>query len=103
MPILTGIIFTRSLPRTKTTSIGLAPSLDFLSALATLVPAVAGGCGWVLAANEFVLAAVALAGGGSSGATPVVLPLLAFSFGSRVVTLAMGTVSTFVRERVSIS
>ena len=109
MPIFTGTILAWSPSSTKTTSICLTASLDFLSDLATLVPSAAGAL--VPAASALVLAAAGpdfaasalvpafgeLVPGGSASAASFASPFFSFSFGGRVVTLAKGTVSALVR------
>src|SRR5258707_9782751 len=87
MPIFTGIILARSPSTTKTTSIGLGASLAFLLALA-----------------EVELVGVAAAATSLVFAPTLSLPSFLFlSLGRRVVTLAIGTESTLVWDRVSIS
>src|SRR6185369_17321010 len=86
MPIFTGAALTRSPSSRKTTSIGFGVSLDFRSFAdsTTLVPA------------ALVLEPI----------TELVGPLgqlVSVFLGRRVVTLAIGTVRTFVRDRVSMS
>src|ERR1041384_1534331 len=98
MPILTGICFTLSPSKTKTTSTGLGASFDFLSALGLFVP---------VAVAAFVAAGAFVAGGESAAlavlameAVPLVfdgLFVLPMSLGIRVVTAASGTVRTLVR------
>src|SRR5437879_3161623 len=96
MPIFTGTIFAWSPSFRKTTSIGFTFSF-FLSPLAVFVPpaiadvaVLAGKLVWFPVKLVFALRAVS--------------PFSVFlSFGVRVVTLTKGTVSVFVRERVSIS
>src|SRR6266702_37114 len=81
----------------KTTSRGFAASLDFLSPLAVLVSSRLEE--FVDETSEFVLPVVVLV----PVLDPLASPFLSLSLGKRVVTLAMGTARTFVRERVSIS
>src|SRR5215813_10587594 len=91
MPIFTGACLTRSPSTKNTTSTGFGASLPFLSFAASIV---------------FVLA-LALALVLPELAAPFVTPggqfVSVLFFGRRVVTLAIGTDSTLVRERVSIS
>src|SRR6476646_8212424 len=100
MPILTGTIFTRSPSMTNTTSIGFGA---FLSALDVLVPAT----GVLVLVTRLLVsvrlnsgfASEELVPGGSASATALVSAFffasVFFSLGSRVVTLAIGTVITF--------
>src|SRR6266576_6762545 len=96
MPILTGTTLAWSPSRTNTTSMGLGASLFFLSDLGELVPV----------SDEWF---VPLPDGSFVAAGALVLPILpaspflSLSLGSRVVTLAMGTVRTLVRYRASTS
>src|SRR5258708_3732973 len=92
MPIFTGAIFTWSPSSRKTTSTGLAASLDFLSPLPRFVAIAIG----VLVG--FLVWAVA-----ELVAEPLMELVFEPSLGRRVVMLAIGTASTLVRERVSIS
>src|ERR1043166_32191 len=85
MPIFTGTILAWSPSLTKTTSIGLALSF-FLSPFALFVG---------VKLEEFVALASVL--------VPADREFVLESFGALLVTLANGTVSAFVRERVSIS
>src|SRR5437879_10854940 len=98
MPIFTGTIFTWSPSTTNTTSIGFIASF-FLSPLAELVPSASDDA--LALAVEFVFADTVVVRGGSALAR-VLVPFL-LSFGTRVVTLANGTVSTLVRARVLIA
>src|ERR1035438_9216884 len=100
MPIFTGTIFAWSPSSTKTTSICLTASLDFLSDFATLVPSAAGALvatdgasvsaveGFDSAAAELVPDFGELVAGGSCRAASLVRPFFSFSLGGRVVTLA---------------
>ena len=58
---------------------------------------------FVPAASRFVLTKLVLEAVLVAPATELVLEFLPFSFGIRVVTLAIGTQRTFVLDRVSIS
>src|SRR5439155_23564405 len=82
------------------TSMGFAASF-FLSLLAAFVPSVEADS--MVLAGLLVLADAEMVCGGSSGAAALASAFLSFPFGTRVVTLAKGTVSAFVLERVSIS
>src|ERR1035437_5766729 len=109
MPIFTGTALTWSPSSTNTTSTCLIASFDFLSDLATLVPSAAGAfvaaarasvwaaAGLDFAARELVPFFGELVLGGSARAASVGSAFCSFSFGGRVVTLANGTVSAFVR------
>src|SRR5438105_2757455 len=106
MPILTGTILARSPSLRKTTSMGLA---TFLMAL--FVPAAEGSLATSAVVMVLLLLLVAAAAEllvrdeSLFAASFVLSPFLSLSLslGRRVVTLAMGTVSTLVRLRVSIS
>src|SRR5664280_1450602 len=72
-------------------------SLDFLSGLELVCAIVAGGLALAIEVVAVVLA------GAFVPETPLVTALVSGSLGKRVVRLAMGTVRTLVRYRVSIS
>src|SRR4051794_17755252 len=98
MPIFTGTVLARSPSTTKTTSIGFGASFDFLSALAVLVPSSAAElAAKAVAEGAFVLpldVAELVAPEASRFAPGLSLSSV---LGKRLVTLAMGTVRTFVR------
>src|SRR5579862_3214875 len=96
MPIFTGTILALSPSNRKTTSMGFAATLLFLSDLVAATS---------LVEQQLVLLSLSageLVAGGSAVASLAPF-FLSFSFGMRVVTLAIGTVNTLVRKRVEIS